>query len=78
MNYELELYVMEGDENVFEGVFTSLKEIADYLGIPKRIVTELLAAEYESLDKKYHKYSIIRAYSKEDFQNDLTDNTTLQ
>lgn len=54
-----------------EGVFSSISEIADYLGIRKATVTAIVNAEYETVKPVWHKYAIIRLYTPEEYKENL-------
>jgi len=69
--YEVMLRNSNG-EYEFEGVFTSLSEIADYLEMPKTTITAIFNHEHPSAD-----IVIDRVYGAREFTDDLSKETDL-
>lgn len=55
----------------FEGVFTSLKEVALYLEIPKAIVTQIANGEYDDIANEYKTIIINQVFGPHEYQADL-------
>lgn len=75
-NNDYEVHVMDPVTKkwTMEGVFTSLKEVAHYLDIPKATVTKIYNCEYDLLGVRCNNISIIKTQTRTDVQKALNNN----